>query len=750
MRKNPSPTATGRPTLHLIANAHLDPVWLWDRAEGMAEAVATVRSVVKLMQARPEMTFIRGESLIYEEVRLRDPKTFSAIQALVREGRWDIVGGNYLQPDMNLPAGDSLRRIFAEGQGWFKKHFGKTVRTGWSADCFGHSAGLPDIMAEAGLRYYAFGRPAEGGGPLGLPEENVFWWHGARGGRVLAHRNHGHWYGCERGEVPKRLDETLAWAQEKGRAHAAVFFGLGNHGGGPSARQLDDVATWIAEHPEVNVVYSGLTKFFQALERDIRAGRMVVPDYTGELNFALRGVASAGAKFKYAYRRAETGLTRAERASQDAGLAKALPPELWRKLLFNTFHDILPATCTEAALDQQTDEVRGIIHTALEHEREALVAMAGKLAPVVPPAPAADHPQAVPFVVWNPLDRPWTGVVELEAGLDHRPLFGVAEPDLEMRGPDGKLLPFQRIAVGNNFIPYLVWRQRVLFPLTLPARTARTVSLGWVPGAKPPELAKKLSPATASKTAAQISNGWFSIAAKVGDQRLSAKASGAEGGKHTAWLSALQLITVEDPWGPWGDHYNEPEAHNLNTIIHRWTIIAAEVTERGPLRSALVVKLAAGNSEAELTCHLEAGRRAILIDARIFWNEEDARLKFDFPVGAKQIELQVPGGTVTRGECGDGPGGRWLRACGSPRPFALATDMLSDFCLHNGSVQATVVRSSHYTQSEVSSHPAGLRGSVIDRGEYRCRIALTDEPPAVEALAEELEFPPAVQMTWSR
>lgn len=738
-----------KPVLHLIGNAHIDPVWLWDRAEGMAEAVATVRAVVSLMHERPEMTFIRGESLVYEEVQRRDPKTFAAIRQLVKAGRWDIVGGNYLQPDMNLPSTETLARIFSEGQRYFRKNFGKTIRAGWSADCFGHSAGLPDILQEAGLRYYAFGRPGEGGGPCGLPQENVFWWRGSRGGRVLAHRTNGHWYGAERGELPERLDKTFAWAMEHQRRHAAVFYGLGNHGGGPSRRQLEDIDAWTKAHPEIEVVHSGLHLFFAALEKEIRSGRMQVPEFSGELNFALRGVYSAGAKLKFAYRRAEAALVRAERASQDAGLAKSLPGELWRGLLFNTFHDILPASCTEPALEQQIDEIRGLCHSARIIECDALAHMAGKLNSQVPPAPRADHPQAVPFVLWNPLDREWSGLVEIEAGLDYRPLFGVTAPDLQVVGPSGKSQPFQVVSVGNNFMPNLTWRVRVLTRIKIPARTSSILSLGWVPGCQVPSFPKNLSASTASNKHS-VSNGWLEVNAKPGASFIELRSAKTLGGKPGPWIPKFKLLTMADPWGPWGGHYNEPGSSALNTTLATWKVSQSEIIESGPFRSALAVKLEAGKSEAELVFQLEGGLRAIRVLARVFWHEENARLKMSFPVNAKQLELQVPGGAVRRGECGEGPGGRWVRAVDSAETFAISTDALYDFDLHQGALQTTIVRSSHYTQSESIDSPKVVRGPVIDRGEYCFRFILTDACETIERLAEELEFPPVAQMTWAK
>jgi alpha-mannosidase len=494
-----------------------------------------------------------------------------------------------------------------------------------------------------------------------------------------------------------------------------------------------------------------LHRLFGALEEEINAGRMVVPEYSGELNFALRGVNSAGAKFKFPYRRAEASLERAERAVRAAGIADALPSEMWRGMMFNTFHDILPATCTENALEQQIDEVRGLSHAALVHERDALVALAQKLDPHIPAAPGPDQPQAVPFVVWNPLDRPWSGLVEVEACLDHRPLFGVSDPELRVLGVDGEAQPFQQIAFGHNFIPFLTWRRRVLTRVDLPALGAGVVSLGWVPGHSAPALPADFVSAQAAGENG-ISNGWFTVTATPGEAGLSLQASGNESAPAADWLSGITLLSVEDPWGPWGGHWGEEVAHALNAVRHTWKIVSSAVIESGPLRSILAVKFQSegGASEAEFTIQLEAGRRAITVAARVFWTDENARLKLVFPVGAKRLELEVPGGTVQRGEVGEGPGIGWVRALQSQQPFALSTDVLSDFDLHQGAVQATVVRSSHYTQSEAITSTIPIRGPVIDRGEYRFRFVLTDTPADIENLSQELRFPPSVQMTFAR
>ncbi|RPJ32913.1 MAG: hypothetical protein EHM17_12075 [Verrucomicrobiaceae bacterium] len=170
-------------TIHLIGNAHLDPVWLWDRREGLNEGITTVRTMLDLMDEFPEMTFIRGESAIYQHVEKYDPHAFARIKKMVQAGRWDVVGGTCIQPDTNLPGTETLVRQFTHGQRYFKSRFGKTVTAGWEADSFGHSAGLPEILAAGCIEFFAFSRPSY---KVVTLAEHAFWWVGDGCARILA------------------------------------------------------------------------------------------------------------------------------------------------------------------------------------------------------------------------------------------------------------------------------------------------------------------------------------------------------------------------------------------------------------------------------------------------------------------------------------------------------------------------------------------------------------------------------------
>ena len=175
-----------RPCIHLIANAHIDPVWQWRWEEGCAEALATFRTAVELLDAHPEFIFNHNEALLYRWVRELDPPLFEEIRRLVRAGRWHIAGGWHLQPDVNLPGAESIIRQIAEGRRFFREEFGAAPCVAYNFDSFGHSAGLPQILAAAGYAMYIHMRPQAP--ELDLPAD-LYRWEGADGTTILGLRS---------------------------------------------------------------------------------------------------------------------------------------------------------------------------------------------------------------------------------------------------------------------------------------------------------------------------------------------------------------------------------------------------------------------------------------------------------------------------------------------------------------------------------------------------------------------------------
>jgi alpha-mannosidase len=715
-------------TIHLIPNAHIDPVWLWDWREGLNQGISTCRAVLDLMDEYPELTFIRGEAAIYAHIEKHDPATFRRIVRRVKDGRWDIVGGNWVQPDTNLPATETFLRQFLRGVRYFHERFGVRVRIGWAADSFGHAAGMPDILAAAGMEGYSFTRPFPSQFPIPC---SAFWWEGAGGGRVLCYRPPVGWYGCERDEIATRLDAVLKFAATDRLANVACYYGLGNHGGGPSRRQIEDIRRWAAAHPEVQVVHSTLHGLFRALHTEAKGrGGDYFPTHRGELNFCLRGCYASVAKLKFAYRKAEAGLTAAETADTCAAAVTHTPVanlrDAWDGLLFNAFHDILPGTSIERAMDEQLSWLGQVNHAASTAQFEALTRLAARVDTTVN-AVTGDRPTAVPFLVWNPHPRPFTGHVELEENLDGRPIAAytnrVSDLPLEVRDPQGRRVRFQVLPVEHTAMPQFAWRKRVAIPVKLPPMGWGVYTFGYVEGAPAPEPSVKLAPRTIRNTHLDVR--------VTGDAVVIRRVGGRE-------LTRITAVTVEDPWGSWGDNNEKSDAAGLSQVRDTWHVTAAETLACGPERYLLGVKLAAGHSELDLRIGLWRDRAAVDVSARVLWNERSARLKLAFTGVGETAEFDVPGASVVRPPLGEVPGGRWVRS----GAVGFASDALYGFDLKDGVLRATVCRTTRYADdlrreaNEVPWVP------VVDRGELKFRFLVTPDLAALPRLAAELERPP--------
>lgn len=733
--------------LHLIPNAHLDPVWLWNFQEGLNEGIRTCRTILDLMDEFPELTFSRGEAAIYRHIEKHDPATFARIADFVRAGRWEVIGGTEVQSDTNLPATETFARHFLHGLSYFAESLGSRPRVAWAADSFGHAAGLPEVMAAAGMTGFAFTRPFPGDFPIAKP---AFWWEGPGGSRILSYRPETGWYGTERDEGCRRLDAVLESAARHDLQNVGVFIGLGDHGGGPTRRQLLDIRAWAEGHPEVTVVYSGLHKLLDALRREVlRNSPDFLPVVKGELNFCLRGCYSSVAKFKFLYRKTENALLAAERADAvvRAGLGlnpgdDVNPRVPWNAVLFNTFHDILPGTSIERAVDEQIAWIGGALHQTKLIETAAMEALSAAVDTTVP-KPSGDRPEAVPFVLWNP--HPWLyrGHVELEANMDYRPIPQALTPNgvlpTEVRGPNGRLVPFQRLATECNLAWGNVWRQRVTVPVEIPAMGWAVYRYGWVDGGVSPEVSAEVS----SNGVDTIANARFTVKAVVGDAGVQI----LRDGRPMLGPGGLTAIVVKDLHGSWGGP-EKVEAAGLGDVLETWKVVDVRVAESGTEAAALHVRLAGARSRVDLRFELRRGEDVLHAKARVLWNETAARLKLVLPAGGRSAEFDVPGGTVLRKPCGEVPGGRWVRVLGrGGKPvLGFASDALYNFeHTVDGALRATVARASKYAYSPSATPQTGFDTEpAVDSGELKFQFLLTDGGPGLDRLSLELEQPPTV------
>lgn len=733
-------TTMPRTTIHLIANAHLDPVWLWDWREGMNEGITTCRTILDLMEEFPELTFIRGEAAVYHYIQHNDSETFRRISARIEEGRWDVVGGNWIQPDTNLPATELLLRQFEIGRGYFKKHLGREVRVAWAADSFGHSAGLPDILAASGFESIAMCRPPQDQFPLAKP---AFFWKGRSGAEILAYRPDTP-YLTERDEVPPLLDKTLIAAEKHGLHHIPFFYGLGNHGGGPTRRHLRDIRRWADAHPEVEVVHSGLHRFFDALRGELRARHApdFLPVVEGELNFCLRGCYASVAKFKFPYRKMEAELLAAERTDAvircATGSETADFSEAWQTALFNGFHDILPGSSIERAYEDQLDQVGAVRFQCQQATLGALNALAARINTQVA-APRGDHPAAVPVLLWNPHPWEYSGPMEFEVPLDYRLILSyrdrVNEVPLRLLGADRKPRAFQCVATEHTAFPALPWRKRVVTQVRIPAFGWNLVELGWVEGAVVPATVR---PATAPAKGI-IRNEHYKIEACAGRAGLRI----FHRGKPLFDGRGISFQLFEDLWGSWGGMFEEPDSFHFGKPMETWKITDIATVESGPERAALWVRFAGKHSWLGLTVSLCAGREAVDVSARLLWNERGKRLKMVFPVSGA-AEYEVPGGTVRRKPgLGEVPGGRWVRLDGK---LGFASDGLYSFDSTSTAFRPTIARASRYAATRKTPADAAPWQPAVDCGELKFRFLIQPGNSDLPGLAAELEQPPSAQI----
>ena len=235
--------------LHLICNAHIDPVWMWEVEEGVAETLSTFRVAADFCENYDGFIFCHNEAMLYEWVEKNDAALFERIRKLVKAGKWHIMGGWYIQPDCNLPSGESFVRQILAGKYYFIDKFGVEPKTAINFDAFGHSRGLVDIMKKAGYDSYIFCRPEPD--MIDLPAEQ-FKWVGFDGSKIACSRAYNS-YESHRGEADEKIKGWME--RNRGAKVGMVLWGIGDHGGGPSRVDMEKIAALKESEKEFNIIH---------------------------------------------------------------------------------------------------------------------------------------------------------------------------------------------------------------------------------------------------------------------------------------------------------------------------------------------------------------------------------------------------------------------------------------------------------------------------------------------------------------
>jgi alpha-mannosidase len=331
--------ATRTHEITAIGHAHIDTAWLWPLEETFRKCVRTFATQVRLMERYPAYRFACSQAQQYAWIRDRAPGLWARIRERVAGGQWLPVGGTWIEPDCNLPAGESLVRQFVYGQRFFERELGRRARVFWNPDVFGYNGQLPQIMRGAGIDGFLTQKLSWN--RFNPSEHHTFRWVGIDGSAVLAHFPPADTYNAE-ATVPELRRAAREFKDHALSARSLLVFGWGDGGGGPTPQMLETLAR-VEDLQGVPRTTIGDPEAFFA-ELGCEAGW---PEVVGELYLEYhRGTYTTQARTKRASRRAERALHDAELLAAVSGEPwprSELEPA-WQTLLLNHFHDILPGS----------------------------------------------------------------------------------------------------------------------------------------------------------------------------------------------------------------------------------------------------------------------------------------------------------------------------------------------------------------------------------------------------------------------
>lgn len=609
--------------LHMIGNAHIDAVWLWPWQEGYTEARATFSSVLQRMVEFPEYTFTADSVAYLAGIEEHDPVLFDRIAARVRSGRFEIVGGWWVEPDCNIPSGETFVRHALYSQRFLAAHFGVIATVGCNVDPFGHNANLPQLLSKARMNGYAFLRPSAN--EKQLPDQ-TFWWESPDGSRVLAYRIP-HEYCSPGGDMTGHVTKALQQLPVT-EAPLMVFYGVGNHGGGPTIENITSIERLAGRDLFPDMFPSTMRAFF-----DEAAGRDDIPVLADELQPHAVGCYAAVSMIKQQMRRAEHLLMVGERWSTLAWLTTGRPrptkvfEDAWRQVLFNTFHDTMAGTAIEPAYVDARDQLGEASSVAARWSNAALQSIATRVR-----IPA--ETDMVPVLVFNPHGFEVTRVVEFEFGYP-APLRG----SVRVVDDCGADVPAQQVRAHAR----AAGRRRLAFRATVPPAGWTTFRMYPLDAADGADTTVFGTGRPRADDLGVLDNGLVRARIDVATGQLVSLLSPA--GHELLDPEQSHLQVIDDDTDTW--------SHGVRSLWKQrgtFSLVGVDRTADGPVRQAVRVRWAYGSSRVIEEYLLDAGSDRLTVRTRVDWHESLTALKVCWRLAVKNAVTthEIPYGHITR------------------------------------------------------------------------------------------------------
>lgn len=694
--------------IHMIGNAHIDPVWLWQWQDGYQEIKATFQSALDRLEESDDFVFTSACAGYYRWVEENCPEMFEKIRARVAEKRWQIVGGMWIQPDCNMPSGESFARHLLYSQRYFQEKFGVIAHTGYNVDSFGHSWMLPALLKRAGIDNYVFMRPGNHENP-NIPAP-LFKWFSRDGSCVNAFRIIDAYNSRFGAEAVLKDIQTALEAQDQTGFPIMCFYGVGNHGGGPTIKNIAAIHDYQKNGERGGeVVFSGPDDYFRAVEQ----AKLALPEWHSELQHHASGCYSATSLIKRLNRRTENALIRSEiffaLSAHLTGHKAGSLTQAWHNLLFNQFHDVMCGCSIREAYEDAQLQLNEAASIAAREENAALQKISWAV-DTVQGIPGRLRSKESDFRLWE-LEGLGTPVIvfnphafEAEAPVQ---VFGAAKYVTDENGGDVPLQVIRASRTNNDD------KWDTLFTAKVPPLGYR---LYWLylgeKGVASHAHERPLRTADDNDADAIAASELSITCTSLENRHISARFDPETGalislkrknsGRETLSAPALpRLVDIEhvDTW-----------AHNVFTfdrLRESFQNARFEIVERGPVRAKLRVTTTACASTLIQDYVLYADADQLEVDVRLDMQEEFRMLKLCFPIAAKEpkAHAEISYGVIDREPDGcEETGHRWMALDGVQGGLAILNDSKYSFSATGNDLRLTVANTSIYADHYGQNH----------------------------------------------